>query len=207
MFLAGSFSTEKRDSIWNFFQVEGGGITCSRSLLGIPRWYDDVLFVSLISLSLFCGLCCFLVLEHCWLSYIRLNPIWTLETGSLFLIRTTVMDFFARSQFLTFVIEDYDGLTSNDFLGSVEVAKQYILKDGGTGERVDFDINTVDPMHSHSRGMFLSGTHHYQEGKVNDPAQSPQGVRDSHKQLAGKVRQTNGSTKQGYYPDWISLWH
>ena len=85
-----------------------------------------------------------------------LNPIWTLENGSLFLIRTTAVDFFLRSQQIVFSIEDYDGVSSNDLLGTVEVEKQQLLK--GTGERVEFEIETnkrYDKISHEQQGMII----------------------------------------------------
>ena len=87
---------------------------------------------------------------------LSLNPIWTLENGSLFLIRTTAVDFFLRSQQIVFSIEDYDGVSSNDLLGTVEVEKQQLLK--GTGERVEFEIETnkrYDKTSHEQQGMII----------------------------------------------------
>jgi len=67
-----------------------------------------------------------------------LNPIWTLKTGSLFLLRSTVEEFFAATSGLTFVIKDYDAVGKNEKLGEVNVSLDELLK--GTGERVEYKI-------------------------------------------------------------------
>jgi hypothetical protein len=61
-----------------------------------------------------------------------------LETGSLFLIRTTVEEFFLRSNFVAFVIKDYDSVGSDDIMGMVEIDKSEMLK--GTGKRMEYDV-------------------------------------------------------------------
>lgn len=69
-----------------------------------------------------------------------LNPVWTVLTKSLFLINTTVENFFAGPNFITFKVKDYDAFKKNNTMGTVEISKDTLLK--GTGERLDFDILT-----------------------------------------------------------------
>ena len=73
----------------------------------------------------------------------------------MFLIRTTAVDFFLRSQQLVFSIEDYDGISSNDILGTVEVDKQQLLK--GTGERIDFEVITNKRYNTPAEGQDEEG--------------------------------------------------
>ena len=70
-----------------------------------------------------------------------LNPIWALSTGSLFLIQTTLNDFFYNSSRLEFVVKDYDTVGGNDVLGSVLVCKKELL--AGKGERIEYELNTA----------------------------------------------------------------
>ena len=64
-----------------------------------------------------------------------LHPVWTLSTGSMFLIQTTLTDFFALASRIEFVVKDYDTVGANDTLGSVLVKKKDLLE--GNGERVE----------------------------------------------------------------------
>jgi hypothetical protein len=66
-----------------------------------------------------------------------------LETGSLFLIRTTAEEFFLRSNFVSFVIKDYDSIGSNDSMGAVEIDKSEILK-SCTGERMEYEVQSFE---------------------------------------------------------------
>lgn len=54
------------------------------------------------------------------------------------MIRTTAEDFFLRSNFVAFVIKDYDSFGSNELMGTVEIDKSEMLK--STGERIDYDV-------------------------------------------------------------------
>ena len=70
-----------------------------------------------------------------------LNPVWTLSTGSLFLIQTTLNDFFESANRLEFVVKDYDSVGDNDVLGSALIRKDDLLR--GEGERVEFPLTTT----------------------------------------------------------------
>jgi hypothetical protein len=70
-----------------------------------------------------------------------LNPVWTLSTGSLFLIQTTLNDFFEGTNRIEFIIKDHDTVGENDILGSVLVNKNELL--AGEGERIDYKIRTT----------------------------------------------------------------
>jgi C2 domain len=72
----------------------------------------------------------------------NLSPIWTIATGSLFLIETTPEEFFASSSGLTFVIKDKDTLGSNEVIGSVNILPEVLLT--GTGKRLGYDIALAD---------------------------------------------------------------
>ena len=67
-----------------------------------------------------------------------LSPIWTLETGSLFVLKTTPEEFFGSTSGMTFLLKDYDAVGQNDVLGSVTVPLNDLLE--GKGDRIEFDI-------------------------------------------------------------------
>lgn len=68
----------------------------------------------------------------------NLSPIWTLSTGSLFLIQMTPEDFFASPSGVTFTLKDFDSVGANDVLGTVNVPLHDLLS--GTGQRSGFEI-------------------------------------------------------------------
>jgi hypothetical protein len=69
----------------------------------------------------------------------NLSPIFTLPTGSLFLLSYTPEEFFKQgTSGLSFTIKDYDSVGSNDVLGTVHVTLQELLK--GTGQRMPYPI-------------------------------------------------------------------
>jgi hypothetical protein len=67
-----------------------------------------------------------------------LNPVWTVGSKSLFLIHTTVENYFAGSNFITFDVKDYDAFKKNNSFGTVDISKETLLK--GNGDRMIFDI-------------------------------------------------------------------
>ena len=69
-----------------------------------------------------------------------LNPVWTLSTGSLFLIETTLVEFFESARHVEFIVKDYDSVGENDVLGSVLVNKKEMLR--STGERLEYPLGT-----------------------------------------------------------------
>jgi hypothetical protein len=68
----------------------------------------------------------------------NLNPIFTIETGSLYLLETTTEDFFASASGLTFLLRDYDAVGRDDVLGKVVLSHSELLE--GNGDRVAHDI-------------------------------------------------------------------
>lgn len=66
------------------------------------------------------------------------NPIWTIETASLFILDVTPEAFFGSAQGLVFIIRDYDTIGANDTLGKVDVAQEDLLN--GDGERKEFKL-------------------------------------------------------------------
>lgn len=70
-----------------------------------------------------------------------LNPVWTLTSGSLFLIQTNLTDFFAKANNIEFVVRDYDRIGDDDVLGTVLVSKKELIN--GDGERVDYELTTA----------------------------------------------------------------
>ena len=81
-----------------------------------------------------------------------LNPVWTLSTGSLFLIQTTLNDFFESANLLEFVVKDYDSVGENDILGSALIRKDDLLR--GDGERVEYPLTTT---HYEGKSLLLVG--------------------------------------------------
>jgi hypothetical protein len=73
----------------------------------------------------------------------NLNPIWTLSTGSLFLIQKTPEEFFGATSGMSFLLKDYDAFGANDVLGRVSVSLDEVLK--ATGERTEYDIAPDKP--------------------------------------------------------------
>lgn len=73
-----------------------------------------------------------------------LNPIWTVRTGSLFLMRTSAAGLFATSG-LTFLVKDYDSVTKNDPLGHVVISAHKILEyaDLHSSERLEFPLTLL----------------------------------------------------------------
>lgn len=70
--------------------------------------------------------------------YASLNPVWTLSTLSLFLIETTLAEFFEDSNFLEFIVKDYDSIGEDEILGSVMLSKSDLLK--GNGSRHEYEL-------------------------------------------------------------------
>eukprot|EP00550_Attheya_septentrionalis_P000574 CAMPEP_0198283726 /NCGR_PEP_ID=MMETSP1449-20131203/3307_1 /TAXON_ID=420275 /ORGANISM="Attheya septentrionalis, Strain CCMP2084" /LENGTH=1175 /DNA_ID=CAMNT_0043980497 /DNA_START=124 /DNA_END=3651 /DNA_ORIENTATION=+ len=66
------------------------------------------------------------------------DPIWTLDTGSLFLIQMTPDDFFASTGGVSFLLKDYHTLLHNDVVGRVILPLESILK--AKGERKEYEI-------------------------------------------------------------------
>jgi hypothetical protein len=68
-----------------------------------------------------------------------LNPVWTLSTASLFLIQSTIAEFFESSNYMEFIVKDYDSMGDHDVLGSVLVSKNDMLR--GTGVRTEYELS------------------------------------------------------------------
>lgn len=67
------------------------------------------------------------------------NPIWTVATGSLFLLDVSPEDFFGSAQGLTFFVKDYDAVSVDDSLGKMFVSQETLLK--STGARIEYDLD------------------------------------------------------------------
>ena len=73
------------------------------------------------------------------------EPIWTLETGSLFLVQMDPEEFFSSTGGMTLILADYHTFGANRVLGRVRLGLQQILK--MTGKRETFAIvfeNDID---------------------------------------------------------------
>jgi Ca2+-dependent lipid-binding protein len=71
----------------------------------------------------------------------NLQPIWTLETGSMFCILSTPEEFFASSSGISFTIIDHDIAGSDDVLATVSVPLNVALE--SKGERTEYSM-TLD---------------------------------------------------------------
>mmetsp|Transcript_14204 Transcript_14204/g.34245 ORF Transcript_14204/g.34245 Transcript_14204/m.34245 type:complete len:1271 (+) Transcript_14204:143-3955(+) len=67
-----------------------------------------------------------------------LNPVWCLSTGSLFLIQTTLVNFFESSNTLDFIVKDFDSIGEDEILGRVSIPKTEILS--SQGDRHDYEL-------------------------------------------------------------------
>jgi len=70
-----------------------------------------------------------------------LNPIWTTETNSLFLITDAMDEFFHSGYAVTFEVIDYDVLGKNAILGFARVPQGVLLK--ATGSRLEFPLEEI----------------------------------------------------------------
>jgi hypothetical protein len=68
----------------------------------------------------------------------RLDPIWTVKTGSLFLFSVDAKELFL-SEGLTFIIMEFDALRPSTILGTVSMAPKDI--NSSNGERLEFKLN------------------------------------------------------------------
>jgi hypothetical protein len=68
----------------------------------------------------------------------NLQPIWTLETGSMFCIVCTPEEFFASSSGISFTIKDYDLAGADDVLATVSVPLNVALE--SKGERTEYTM-------------------------------------------------------------------
>jgi hypothetical protein len=78
-----------------------------------------------------------------------LNPIWSVDNGSLFILSYTAEELFSYAAGLTFLIKDYDGLSSNDTIGKVEVSPTNLL--AMTGDRTELVITAMGHFKSKTR--------------------------------------------------------
>ena len=66
---------------------------------------------------------------------------WTLETGSVFLLEVTAQELFEHAEGIIFHLMDYDTLKSNNSLGFASLPPKAIYK--GNGEQQEFDIKLM----------------------------------------------------------------
>jgi Ca2+-dependent lipid-binding protein len=67
-----------------------------------------------------------------------LDPIWTLDSGSLFLLQMTPEEYFSCAGGMSFTVKDYDAVGANEILGRVTLKLDELLN--GTGQRHGYDI-------------------------------------------------------------------
>jgi hypothetical protein len=80
------------------------------------------------------------LLSHCiFLVFLpnRLDPIWTLKTGSLFLLEVESKHLFVEEG-LTLLVKDYDQFGGNEFLGVAKVPAHKLYQ--AKGERMEFKL-------------------------------------------------------------------
>ncbi|KAL3914379.1 MAG: hypothetical protein SGILL_006124 [Bacillariaceae sp.] len=66
-----------------------------------------------------------------------LNPVWTLATGSLCLVQTTLSAFFENGSYMEFFVKDYDSVGEHEILGTAMVTKKEILESEGEREELE----------------------------------------------------------------------
>jgi hypothetical protein len=71
--------------------------------------------------------------------FYRLEPVYTIKTGSLFILTVESYDLFMDGG-LSFLVEDRDGFSNNDLLGYTTVPAATLYK--ANGERMEFKLNT-----------------------------------------------------------------
>ena len=84
------------------------------------------------------------------------DPVWSLETGSLFLVQMDPHDFFTATGGTMFLLGDHHSLGTSKVLGRVRVGLQQLLQ--MKGERVGFDIaleNDIQVLSSVSAQLYL----------------------------------------------------
>ena len=81
-----------------------------------------------------------------------LNPVWTLSSGSLFVIQTNLKDFLSKAAHIEFVVKDHDRIGGNDMLASVLVSKKDLLK--GNGNRVEYELTMAK--HEGKKNQFIT---------------------------------------------------
>ena len=79
-----------------------------------------------------------------------LDPIWTVETGSLFTFETTVHDLL-RSRGLECFVYDYDLAGSNDKLGCATIPPMAVLE--SNGERLEYEVQSIARETNRNRGV------------------------------------------------------
>ena len=80
--------------------------------------------------------CCFFVVDS-------LNPVWTVDTGSLFILSLTAEEFFTAGYGLTFVIKDFDSMGANDVICRKTVASTDLLKEQHYGQRIAIELRML----------------------------------------------------------------
>lgn len=68
------------------------------------------------------------------------DPIWAVDTGSLFILSSRARDFFGTTG-LTFILKDYDAVGANEVLGKVTIPQDTLLK--ARGERVEYPVQVL----------------------------------------------------------------
>ncbi len=83
----------------------------------------------------------------------RLDPIWTVKTGSLFLLETKTKDLFRCFDGIRFEVWDYDFVGSGSLLGVSSVPAKVIYE--ANSERLEFPLKTVPAVPSTEDGNAL----------------------------------------------------
>jgi Ca2+-dependent lipid-binding protein len=69
------------------------------------------------------------------------DPIWAVDTQSIFILSATANDFFHANAGLTFIVKDYDAVGKNDVLGKVNVSQKVLLE--AKGERMECELQVM----------------------------------------------------------------
>ena len=79
------------------------------------------------------------MISHVTVVCFRLEPIYTLKNGSLFILTVDSFDLF-KAGGLNFLVEDHDDFSSNDLLGVASVPAKELYN--ARGERREYEFNT-----------------------------------------------------------------
>lgn len=81
----------------------------------------------------------------------RLNPVWTVDTGSLFLVSCSAEEFFSNSSGLTFHIHDLDAVTKDDLVAFVSISQPKLLQ--MNGKREPFHLETAKALKKKKKNL------------------------------------------------------
>lgn len=84
-----------------------------------------------------------------------LDPVWSLETGSLFLVQRKPEDFFSSTGGITFLVSDAPTIATTKALGRVRIGLQDMLNMQGSRERFEIALEKDVPASSSPSALYL----------------------------------------------------